>query len=321
MVARRRGRRRRGRDLRLIVRGDSSPPKAPFQSRKWCFWWRSIPAWRGREECGHDDHSRAGHDPVTVRTEHDGPVTIVTIDRPATRNAVDRATADLLLQAFQAFDADETQSVAVLYGEGGTFCSGADLKAMDQRLEPHGPGPMGPTRMRLSKPVDRRHRGVRRGRRARAGDLVRPAGGRPRRQLRRLLPPLGRPAHRRRHGPAAPADRHRPGDGPDPHRPRGRGHRGRADGAGQLGRRARRRPRGGAVGRVHAGPPAAGLPAQRPALDAGRGGPRGRGRDAYRVPVRPRLARHRRCHGRGCPVRPGRRTRRRTRRRIRPREE
>jgi len=90
---------------------------------------------------------------VTVRTEHDGPVTIVTIDRPATRNAVDRATADQLFTAFEEFERDETQSVAVLYGEDGTFCSGADLKAMDQRLEPHGPGPMGPTRMRLSKPV------------------------------------------------------------------------------------------------------------------------------------------------------------------------
>lgn len=83
----------------------------------------------------------------------DGPVTLVTIDRPATRNAVDRATADLLLEAFDEFDADDSQAVAVLYGEGGTFCSGADLKVMDQRLEPDGPGPMGPTRMRLSKPV------------------------------------------------------------------------------------------------------------------------------------------------------------------------
>jgi len=90
---------------------------------------------------------------VTVRTTKDGPVTVVTLDRPQTRNAVDRDTADQLRTAFEEFDADGTQSVAVLYGEGGTFCSGADLKAMDQRLEPDGPGPMGPTRMRLSKPV------------------------------------------------------------------------------------------------------------------------------------------------------------------------
>jgi len=90
---------------------------------------------------------------VTVSTTKDGPVTLVTLDRPQTRNAVDRDTADRLHAAFEEFDADDGQSVAVLYGEGGTFCSGADLKAMDQRLEPDGPGPMGPTRMRLSKPV------------------------------------------------------------------------------------------------------------------------------------------------------------------------
>lgn len=90
---------------------------------------------------------------MTVRTLKDGPVTVVTLDRPATRNAVDRATADHLRAAFEEFDADDSQSVAVLYGEGGTFSSGADLKAMDHRLEPDGPGPMGPTRMQLSKPV------------------------------------------------------------------------------------------------------------------------------------------------------------------------
>ncbi|MEJ7794515.1 MAG: crotonase/enoyl-CoA hydratase family protein [Nocardioides sp.] len=88
-----------------------------------------------------------------MRTTKDGPVTLVTLDRPQTRNAVDRDTADRLQAAFEEFDADDSQSVAVLYGEGGTFCSGADLKAMDHRLEPDGPGPMGPTRMRLSKPV------------------------------------------------------------------------------------------------------------------------------------------------------------------------
>lgn len=90
---------------------------------------------------------------MTIRIETDGPVTIVMIDRPATRNAVDRATADALLAAFEEFDADPKQHVAVLYGDGGTFSSGADLKAMNQRLEPEGPGPMGPTRLRLRKPV------------------------------------------------------------------------------------------------------------------------------------------------------------------------
>lgn len=90
---------------------------------------------------------------MTVTTMTDGPVTIVAIDRPQTRNAVDRQTAGMLTAAFEAFEADDSQAVAVLYGEGGTFSSGADLKSMDQRLEPEGPGPMGPTRMRLSKPV------------------------------------------------------------------------------------------------------------------------------------------------------------------------
>src|SRR3990170_276697 len=90
---------------------------------------------------------------MTIRVETDGPVTIIIIDRPTTRNAVDRATADALLAAFEEFDADPQQHVAVLYGDAGTFSSGADLKAMNQRLEPEGPGPMGPTRLRLRKPV------------------------------------------------------------------------------------------------------------------------------------------------------------------------
>ena len=88
-----------------------------------------------------------------VRVEVKGPVTTVVIDRPEARNAVDRATAEQLAAAFAAFDADDRQSVAVLRGEGGTFCAGADLKAMDNRIDPDGDGPMGPTRMRLGKPV------------------------------------------------------------------------------------------------------------------------------------------------------------------------
>lgn len=96
----------------------------------------------------------------TVRTETDGPVTIVTIDRPDVANAIDRPTADDLADAFRAFDAEVTQHVAVLTGAGGTFCAGADLKAMSEpglarvsRVEPDGDGPVGPTRMLLSKPV------------------------------------------------------------------------------------------------------------------------------------------------------------------------
>ena len=90
---------------------------------------------------------------MSVRVEQDGPVTTVTIDRPEVRNAVDRATAVALADAFRAFEADRTRAVAVLTGAGGTFCAGADLKAMDNRVEPDGDGPMGTTRMRLSKPV------------------------------------------------------------------------------------------------------------------------------------------------------------------------
>jgi len=82
-----------------------------------------------------------------------GPVTTITLDRPDARNAVDRATAEVLADAFRAFDADASQAVAVLTGAGGTFCAGADLKVMDNRVEPDGDGPMGPTRLRLSKPV------------------------------------------------------------------------------------------------------------------------------------------------------------------------
>jgi enoyl-CoA hydratase/carnithine racemase len=92
-----------------------------------------------------------------VTVEHDGPVTVITIDRPERRNAVDGACADLLREAFLAFDYDAERSVAVLAGAGGTFCAGADLKAVaegDRRPIPdHGPGPMGPTRLTLSKPV------------------------------------------------------------------------------------------------------------------------------------------------------------------------
>src|SRR5205823_3645302 len=84
-------------------------------------------------------------------------VAIVTIDRPAARNAVDGPTAAELAEAFRRFDADPSLAVAVLTGAEGTFCAGADLKAMggerSNRVTPDGDGPMGPTRMRLAKPV------------------------------------------------------------------------------------------------------------------------------------------------------------------------
>ena len=94
---------------------------------------------------------------MKVRSERDGPVAVVTIDRPAARNAVDGATARELADAFRAFEADEALCVAVLTGAGGCFCAGADLKAAaaarGNRVEESGDGPMGPTRMLLSKPV------------------------------------------------------------------------------------------------------------------------------------------------------------------------
>ncbi|MEM8923196.1 MAG: crotonase/enoyl-CoA hydratase family protein [Actinomycetota bacterium] len=100
----------------------------------------------------------------TIVTERDGSVLIVTIDRPAVRNAVDRPTAEALLAAFRRFDADESLSIAVLTGAGGTFCAGADLKAVatgngnrvGTEAEGHvlgSAGPMGPTRLLLDKPV------------------------------------------------------------------------------------------------------------------------------------------------------------------------
>jgi enoyl-CoA hydratase len=92
-----------------------------------------------------------------VLVEHDGPVTVVTINRPERRNAVDSVGADQLREAFVAFDQDDDRAVAVLTGTGATFCAGADLKAVaegDRRPIPDdGPGPMGPTRLTLGKPV------------------------------------------------------------------------------------------------------------------------------------------------------------------------
>lgn len=92
-----------------------------------------------------------------VRVEHNGAVTTVILDGPHARNAVNGPTAGKLYAAFEEFDADETAAVAVLWGDHGTFCAGADLKAFGtpeaNAVHRTGPGPMGPTRMVLSKPV------------------------------------------------------------------------------------------------------------------------------------------------------------------------
>jgi enoyl-CoA hydratase len=92
-----------------------------------------------------------------VRVERSGPVTTVLLARPERRNAVDGAVASALADAFREFDADDDAAVAVLHGEGGVFCAGADLKeavgGAGNRVAPDGDGPMGPTRMRLGKPV------------------------------------------------------------------------------------------------------------------------------------------------------------------------
>ena len=97
---------------------------------------------------------------MTVHYEVDGPVAVVTIDRPEVANAIDGPTAAELAGAFRRFDADEALAVAVLTGASGKFCAGADLKAMSEegaprvnRVAPDGDGPVGPTRMLLGKPV------------------------------------------------------------------------------------------------------------------------------------------------------------------------
>lgn len=96
----------------------------------------------------------------SIHYDVDGPVAVITIDRPEVANAIDRLTAAALADAFRSFDADDAVAVAVLTGAHGTFCAGADLKAMRSgdpdrttRVAPDGDGPVGPTRLLLSKPV------------------------------------------------------------------------------------------------------------------------------------------------------------------------
>lgn len=95
---------------------------------------------------------------MAVKTERNGKVMTVIIDRPEARNAIDGPTAQALAEAFREFEADERAFAAVLWGSGGNFCAGADLKAIFSgsgfnRVEPSGDGPLGPTRMVLNKPV------------------------------------------------------------------------------------------------------------------------------------------------------------------------
>jgi enoyl-CoA hydratase len=93
-----------------------------------------------------------------VRFDVDDNICTITMDAPQRRNAVDGPMAAELLAAFERFESDDSLAVAVLHGAGGTFCAGADLtsvsdEARQPKIDPHGPGPMGPSRMALSKPL------------------------------------------------------------------------------------------------------------------------------------------------------------------------
>jgi enoyl-CoA hydratase len=94
---------------------------------------------------------------MSIKVEKNDNITTIILDRPDVRNAVDRATAQALADAFREFDSDSSASASVLFGDNGTFCAGADLKAFaagkGNRVEADGDGPMGPSRMLLSKPV------------------------------------------------------------------------------------------------------------------------------------------------------------------------
>ncbi|EUA52498.1 enoyl-CoA hydratase, EchA5 [Mycobacterium xenopi 3993] len=161
-----------------------------------------------------------------MRVERSGPVTTVILNRPHARNAVNGPTAAALFAAFEQFDRDDTASVAVLCGEGGTFCAGADLKAFGTP-EANAVHRTGPGRWADADGVvqagDRRGQWLRGRRWSGAGAVVRFAGGRGRRGLRRVLPTLGCSADRRRHHPVAATHWAQPGDGHDPHRPRCQG--------------------------------------------------------------------------------------------------
>jgi enoyl-CoA hydratase len=171
---------------------------------------------------------------MSVRMETIGPVLVVTIDRPEVRNAVDAPTANALVDVFRAFDTDSRALAAVLTGADGTFCAGADLKAISQgtgnRVDaPPANGPLGVTRMVLGKPVIAAVEGF-----AVAGagahPLVRSARRRLECRLRRVLPALGSAAGRRGHHPAPSFDRPQSRPRHDPHRPGRHRRRGLAQG-------------------------------------------------------------------------------------------
>lgn len=163
-----------------------------------------------------------------VCTEREGPVGIVTLSRPDVRNAVDRPTAHALSQAVVELDDDPEVAAIVLYGDHGTFCAGADLKAFSDEArrneiatptgEPRDPGPMGPSRFMLDTPVIAAVEGW-----AVAGGMELALWA----DLRVMADDAvfgifcrrwGRAPHRRRHGAAASTHRSQSGDGPDPHR-------------------------------------------------------------------------------------------------------
>jgi enoyl-CoA hydratase len=146
----------------MTPKDEKSKKKVPFRSKPA----RSalILHWDGQRPVPYGANMSPAQESDSVVVERDGPVEIITINRPKARNAVDGPTAALLYQAFSHFDEDQEAAVAILTGADGTFCSGADLKAIatdrGNRIEQAGAdrivgqmAPMGPTRMLLSKPV------------------------------------------------------------------------------------------------------------------------------------------------------------------------
>ena len=189
---------------------------------------------------------------MTVTIETIDAVTVVTIDRPEARNAVDRPTAAALADAFRAFEADAAPTRRRPHRRARHVlrrCRPEGVRHRTRQLREHrrrrpdGPDPHG-----ARQAGDRRGRGLRRRRRAGARAVVRPAGDGERRDVRRVLPPLGRAVDRRRHGAAPPPDRPLARARPDPHRagrsaPRRRWRSGSPTASSRRARRARPRSR------------------------------------------------------------------------------